>query len=136
MVDGTSGEPCKASRCGLSPVESGVSGRYVETAADGTYDLTVAPGAYTIYYWHYSHDPVYYPHSSSAEGATPFTVEDGDELTGMDETMLVKQIKVTGLAQDVDGGRIEGVELQLVDPSTDTSCARRPQISRATARST
>ena len=116
VVDGTSGEPIQGASVQALPLAGGVSGPYVLTASDGTYDLTVAPGAYTLYYSHYSHDPVYYPHSGSAEGATPLTVEDGDELTGMDETLPVKQIRVTGLAQDVEGGRIEGVELQLVDP--------------------
>ena len=120
VTDATSGDPIQGvivTACTHGTDLEPYNGPYAQTAADGTYDLAVEPGTYDLVFSDYAHQTVYHQHATARDDATPLALADGDELTGVDETMPRNPVTVRGWAQDVNGGPVPGVELQLV--STD-----------------
>ena len=115
VVDGETGDPVAGVQVTACDPVLWNAGPYAYTAADGTYDLAVQPGTWGLCFDRFGYGRVYYEHQPASTGATSFTLADGDEVTGVDETLPRSAVVVYCSARDVDDALVPGIEVSLLD---------------------
>ena len=115
VVDATNGQPIAGADVEACTVDGDdwSMAQDTATAADGTYSLTVAPGTYGVVINAYGYQWVDYPSTQTAADATLITVNDGDAHSGTDVSLKREAVTMWGVAQDVDGTMLDGIELQV-----------------------